>query len=115
MRTRKYSVQGIVIDEKGKPIPYSNILLYNVVDSSQVSATASDEKGKFGFSVTPGSYFIKISFLSYEEKVVQDVSISNKDVDIGSVSLQASAKVLSEVVVTSEKKINGIAIRQTGV
>ncbi|HEY5967335.1 MAG TPA: TonB-dependent receptor [Chitinophagaceae bacterium] len=102
---KKYSVQGVVIDEKGKPISYSNILLYNVVDSVQVSATATDEKGKFGFSVTPGSYFLKISFLSYEEKVVQDISIINKDVDIGSVSLQASPKVLSEVVVTSEKKL----------
>jgi len=102
---KKYSVQGVVIDEKGKPISYSNILLYNLVDSVQVSATATDEKGKFGFSVIPGSYFLKISFLSYEEKVVQDISISNKDVDIGSVSLQASPKVLSEVVVTSEKKL----------
>ena len=102
---KKYSVQGIVIDEKGKPIPYSSILLYKMVDSSQVSATASDEKGKFGFSVVPGSYFLKISFLSYEEKVVRDISISDKDFDIGSVSLQASAKVLSEVVVTSEKKL----------
>src|SRR6187401_137121 len=81
---KKYSVQGTVIDEKGKLIPYSNILLYNVVDSSQVSATASDEKGKFGFSVAPGSYFLKISFLSYEEKIVQDISISDKDVNIGS-------------------------------
>ena len=102
---KKYSVQGTVIDEKGKLIPYSNILLYNVVDSSQVSATASDEKGKFGFSVAPGSYFLKISFLSYEEKIVQDISISDKDVDIGSVSLTTSVKVLSEVVVTSEKKL----------
>jgi len=102
---KKYSVQGTVIDEKGKLIPYSNILLYNVVDSSQVSATASDEKGKFGFSVAPGSYFLKISFLSYEEKIVQDISISDKDVNIGSVSLTTSVKVLSEVVVTSEKKL----------
>jgi len=102
---KKYSVQGIVIDEKGKPIPYSSILLYNMEDSAQVSATASDEKGKFGFSVIPGSYFLKISFLSYEEKVVQDISVSDKDVDLGSVSLTASVKILSEVVVTSEKKL----------
>ena len=46
---RKYSIKGTVLDEKGKPIAYSNILLYNAKDSSQSSATASDEKGKFQY------------------------------------------------------------------
>ena len=102
---KKYSIKGIVTDEKGKLIDNCNILLYNSIDSSQVSATVSDEKGKFDLSVIPGSYYIKMSFLSYEEKIISAITINDKDVDVGSVSLQASAKVLSEVVVTSEKKL----------
>ena len=102
---KKFSIKGTVTDEKGKLIDNCNILLYNSNDSSQLSATVSDEKGKFDLSVIPGSYFIKMSFLSHEEKIIPAIIINDKDVDVGSVSLQASAKVLSEVVVTSEKKL----------
>ena len=101
---KKYSIKGLVIDEKGKLIDNCNILLFNTIDSVQVAATVSDAKGKFDFSIAPGSYYIKISFLSYEEKITP-IDIYDKDVDIGSVSLKISAKVLSEVVVTSEKKL----------
>ena len=102
---KKYSIKGIVNDEKGKLIDNCNILLYNTIDSAQVSATVSDEKGQFDFTVVPGSYYIKISFLSFEEKIITPLPVNDKDVDIGSVSLRPSAKVLSEVVVTSEKKL----------
>ena len=102
---KKYSIKGIVNDEKGKLIDNCNILLYNTIDSVQVSATVSDEKGQFDFTVVPGSYYLKISFLSFEEKIITPIPVNDKDVDIGSVALRPSAKVLSEVVVTSEKKL----------
>jgi len=102
---KKYSIKGIVTDEKGKLIDNCNILLYDSADSSRVSATVSDEKGKFDLPAMPGSYYIKMSFLSHEEKIIPAIIINDKDVDLGSVSLVASVKVLGEVIVTSEKKL----------
>lgn len=101
----KFSIRGIVKDEKGKIVPYSSILLFKASDSAQISATASDDKGRFDFNVDSGSYFIKISFLSYEEKLVNEINVTNKDVELEPIILTASAKVLSEVVVTAEKKL----------
>ncbi|HEX6848823.1 MAG TPA: TonB-dependent receptor [Chitinophagaceae bacterium] len=103
--TRRYALKGIVIDEKGKPIGNSNILLFHSSDSVRISATVSDDAGKFDFKIVPGSYYIKVSFLSFEEKTISEISVLDKDVDIGAVSLTSAAKVLSEVVVTSEKKL----------
>ena len=103
--SKKFSIRGVVTDEKGKPIPYGSILLYKDLDSAQVSATASDDKGKFDLSVDTGSYFLKVSFLSYEEKIVNGIKVIDKDVDLAPVVLKASIKVLNEVVVTAEKKL----------
>lgn len=103
--SKKFSIRGVVTDEKGKPIPYGSILLYKDLDSAQVSATASDDKGKFDLSVDTGSYFLKVSFLSYEEKIVNGIKVIDKDVDLAPVVLKTSIKVLNEVVVTAEKKL----------
>ena len=108
---KKYFIRGSVFDEKGKPIAYSNIILYNSIDSAQQFATASDDKGRFVFNVTPGSYYCKISLLSFEERIITVINVADKDVELDSVFLKAAIKVLSEVVVTSEKKINGAAAR----
>lgn len=102
---KKFSIRGVVTDEKGKPIPYSSVLLFNNPDSAQVSATASDDKGKFDLSADAGSYFLKISFLSYEEEIVSGIIITGKDVDLAPIVLKTSIKVLNEVVVTAEKKL----------
>ena len=102
---KKYFIRGVLIDEKGKPITYSNIILYNSIDSVQTAATASDANGKFDFRVDSGSYYCKISILSFEEKTVSGISVIDKDVALDSIFLRASIKVLSEVVVTSEKKL----------
>ena len=102
---KKFSIRGVVTDEKRKPIPYSSVLLYNTLDSVQVSAAASDDHGKFNLSVDTGSYFLKISFLSYEERIISGINISDKDVELAPAILKTSIKVLNEVVVTAEKKL----------
>lgn len=103
--TTQFNINGTITDEKGSTIPYSNISLHKTADSSQVAITASDEKGKFNISAVPGSWFLKISFLSYEEKKVANIIITDKDIDLGSISLGIATKTLSEVTVTSEKKL----------
>lgn len=102
---KKFTIRGVVTDEKGKPISYSSVLLYKTGDTLQISATASDDKGKFELTADTGSYFIKISFLSYEEKTISGINVTDKNVDLPTIQLQASIKVLNEVVVTSEKKL----------
>ena len=105
IESNQFSISGIITGEKGATIPYSNISLHKTADSSQVADTSSDEKGKFSISIAPGSYFLKISFLFYEEKLLPGLIIADKDIDLGSISLKAKTKMLAEVVVVSEKKL----------
>ncbi|MBL7737606.1 MAG: TonB-dependent receptor [Chitinophagaceae bacterium] len=103
--SRTYALSGLVTGSKGVVIPYSSVSLHKIADSSQVAAGATDEKGRFRFSIAPGSYFLKISYLTYEEKRVSDIIITNKDMDLGTIMMNTATKLLTEVVVTSEKKL----------
>ena len=72
IESTQFSLSGIITNEKDIPIANGNISLHKTIDSLQVAVTSSDGKGKFGIAIAPGTYFLKISFLSYEEKISTD-------------------------------------------
>lgn len=104
-QNNQYTVTGTTVDEKGKAIPYSNVALHSNADSLQIAVTSADDSGKFEINTKPGNYFLKITFVSFEEKVVPNVNVINKNIDLGAVALKASAKTLKDVTVTAEKKM----------
>lgn len=96
-------IKGVVVDEANLPVPFANAALYNRGDSSLVTGAVSDESGRFHIPVAPGSYFLKVSFLSYEEKTVPTIDITSSDIDLGRIILVESQQLLQEVTVQSER------------
>ena len=89
---------------KKKPIPYASIALYEVADSALiVKGAASDINGTFQMEVKPGKYFLKLSFLSYETRIIPDLQITNADINLKSVTLKPSSTSLNAVVVEAER------------
>ncbi len=80
---RDYKIRGAVIDNKGIPVPFANVLLYNSPDSVTTKGTTSDEDGNFEIPATPGNYYLKISFLSYHTKTISDIKIINSGIVLG--------------------------------
>lgn len=68
-----------------------------------VGGAVSDEAGRFHIAAKPGSYYVKISFLSFEEKTIAVADLSARGVDLGTIILRSSSRTLKEVVVTGEK------------
>ncbi len=99
------SVNGIVKDEKGKPVALATVSMYKTSDSSFVTATATDEKGKFTLELSNGTYYLLVTYLSYQEKRVDYITIAGKNVNLGTLALEEAAKEMSEIVITSEKKL----------
>lgn len=102
-------ITGKLIDEQsGKPIEYGNIVLYRLRDSSMATGTISNAQGKFVLeNVNVGRYFIKISFIGFETKVIDSVFVSprNPEVDLGTVTLSPAVVKLGDVVVQGEKEM----------
>lgn len=97
------AITGSIIDEQDNAVPYGNVAIHSQADSMLVTGGVSDAEGKFVVPVKPGQYFVKISFLSYEEKTIPNVSVSTQNVSLGVVTLKENSQVLQEVVVTGEK------------
>lgn len=98
-----FSVSGSVVDESNAAVPFANAALYNNLDSTLVTGAVSDGEGHFVINTTPGNYYLRITFLSYEEKTVPNVNVINKDVHVGTIKLRAGSQVLEAVTVQGEK------------
>ncbi len=98
-----FAIQGTLVDEQKKPIPFGNIALYQSSDSALVTGTASNETGQFKLPAKPGTYYLKISIISYRDRLISNITIVNQDVQLGSLTLKVSAELLQEVVVRGER------------
>jgi outer membrane receptor protein involved in Fe transport len=100
-------ISGKVIDSKTKaPIEYSNVILYKADNSTMINGTISTNGGSFMLDKIPeGSYFLKISFMGYGSKTIDNIEISSSQVDIGKIELDPESLNLDEVVVKGEKEM----------
>lgn len=100
---KEYKIKGYVTDIKNVPIPYANVLLFNSSDSLLTIGTTSDTDGKFEFAAGSGNYYLKISFISYEAKIITDIKIRNTEMVLGKIVLRENSQMLTEVVITGQK------------
>lgn len=88
------SVSGKLVDENSQPLPYANVVLLSLPDSTFVSGTVSGEDGTFIIDAVSENRIVKISSIGYKT-VYKPVSPAN----IGVVRLVSDAQMLGEVVV----------------
>ena len=88
------TVSGKLIDENSQPLPYANVVLLSLPDSTFVTGTISGEDGSFTLEATSENQIVKISSIGYKT-VCKPVSPAN----IGIVQLVSDAQMLGEVVV----------------
>jgi outer membrane receptor protein involved in Fe transport len=99
----EFEIKGIVTDSKNIPVPFANVLLYNSSDSLSVEGTTTDDEGNFKILSKSGSYYLKVSFLSYQTRTISDVNIRNNGVVLDKIVLTENSQLLNEVVVTGQK------------
>ena len=96
------NISGKIIDEKQAAIPFANVAVFSAADSTMKTGAVSDETGAFVIKVDEGRYYLRITFLSYEEKFVP-VHVTNADVALGNIILQSGTQVLESVTVEGER------------
>jgi len=96
-------IRGTVMDnELGEPFIGVSI----VVENTTLGAV-TDLDGKFNINIAPGKYRIKLSFISYETLVVDNVTVRAGEVTIvENLNLKTTTVGLSEVVVSAEMTRN---------
>lgn len=107
------NIKGKIIEAQSKaPLAYAAIRILKNSDSTLVSGGISDEKGQFSLEAPYGEYHAIVEFLGYQAIKIPSFSVSagKNSLDLGQISLSASAKVLEEVLVTSEKSTMELAL-----
>ncbi|MFP5471105.1 MAG: TonB-dependent receptor domain-containing protein [Bacteroidia bacterium] len=99
----KSIVKGKIVDENNVGIPYASVALLSVSDSSVVTGTATLDDGSFEFSAEKGTYFLRVTFLSYQEKWINHIIVEGKAIDLGNIILSPSTNALEDVVIEAER------------
>ena len=100
---------GRVIDEKGEPMPFVNVVLLSLPDSAFVQGGMTDEQGMFKIVTDVKDGLFKVTSVGYQTlyiKAGQDLTIQMKE----------DAQLLSEVVVKGQlpkTHVKGDAMRTT--
>ena len=103
--TITYSLFGQILDDQGKGLPYVSVAFFNSKDSNYVKGAATEPNGRFTVQIPSGNYFAKISFLSFEDKTINNILITDKDVDLKKVRLEPAVNDLDEFVIVEEKRL----------
>lgn len=90
------NITGIVVDTKGEPLPFANVMLLNRADSAFVKGAVSGEDGSFTINALCNGGIIKVSSVGYT--TVFQGCVGG---DLGVVRLSEDSKMLGEVVVKS--------------
>ena len=89
-------IKGKIVDEKGEPLAFANVVLLNRQDSAFVKGVVSGEDGHFAINPACNNGIIKVTSVGYKT-AWKDCTGENA----GMIKMMADSKVLGEVVVKS--------------
>ena len=89
-------IKGKIVDEKGEPLAFANVVLFNRQDSAFVKGVVSGEDGHFAIDSACNNGIIKVTSVGYKT-AWKDCTGENA----GVIKMVADSKVLGEVVVKS--------------
>ena len=102
-------VTGTVLDENGEPMPFVNVVLLSLPDSSFVQGAMTDDQGHFHISTPKNDGLLKVSSVGYETQYLNPM-------DGVIVKMNEASLMLGEVVVKSQlpkTRVKGEAMRTT--
>ena len=96
-------ISGKVFDEKEDPLFKASIAVYDSTESNIITGVTSDSTGAFTVEVEPGSYILKVSYVSYKDYTEPVELSSGETIDVGDITLNPTAESMSEVFVRAEE------------
>ncbi len=97
------TITGIVIDaENNRPLEYATLVLQSTRNPNAVTGGITDANGKFSVETLPGSYNIRVEYISYVPYELKDQLLRSSK-DLGTIKLNIDVAQLEEVEVVGER------------
>jgi outer membrane receptor protein involved in Fe transport len=99
----KIKITGKVIEKVSKQsLEYATITFTNPKSPKAITGGITNPKGEFNIDINPGTYDIKIEFISFKPIVIKERNLT-ENTNLGQIVLEEDATQLSEVVIRAEK------------
>jgi outer membrane receptor for ferrienterochelin and colicins len=99
----KIKITGNVIEKNTKqPLEYATVTIINSKSAKTVAGGITNPKGEFNIDVSPGTYTIKIEFISFKSILIKERTL-DKSINLGTIVLLEDATQLNSVVIRAEK------------
>ena len=98
VRLSAQEINGRVVDEKGGPLAFVNVVLLSRQDSSLVKGTMTREDGSFTIEPSGSGGIVKFSFIGYQT-VYRDCN----EREMGTIRMKMDATELSGVIVKGKR------------
>lgn len=96
--------KGTVLDaETREPMPFTNVTLLEVADSSLVRGVTTNTSGDFVLEAEPGAYLMRVSFVGYREFYTEVEAEEGKRVNLKNLMVVPDAEMLAEFEVQAMK------------
>jgi outer membrane receptor protein involved in Fe transport len=105
---RTLNISGTVIDSlTGKSVEFATVALVDPSNNKPINGAVCDESGKFLIpKAANGNYNLIVSFVGYTTKKITLLALEKgNEINLGTITLSPSAKMLHEVVVEGQKTL----------
>lgn len=93
------TIKGTVLGDPD-PVPFANILIKQVSDSSVAKFGVTDTLGQFTIAGVPaGSYFVQISSVGFENYLTEVFVVDNESIDLGIAQMKSNSELAAVQVV----------------
>lgn len=96
MALQAQNINGRIIDESAQPLPFANVVLLSLPDSTFIQGAVSDAEGLFSIKTEKAHGLLKVSSIGY---VTQFVDCQGGN--MGNITLIPNQQMLGEVEVTA--------------
>ena len=97
------NITGKVMNTKGEPLAFANVVLLNRTDSAFIKGAVSGEDGSFVIDSSCNGGIIKVTSVGYKT-ICKDCTGEN----VGIIKMEEDSKMLGEVVVKSSRPVTAI-------
>lgn len=101
--SQEAKVTGTVLDNESNPLVNATVALYEPDGEEIISGTATGVDGNFTLDIEPGTYEIRITFLSFKEYSSEVTLSEGQAYNLGSISLDPTQESLGDVEVQAER------------
>lgn len=98
------TVKGKVAEgQSNQPVEFATVMLGNAATKVPITGTTTDLEGKFELQASTKTFYIEVSFIGYQNTIIENFEVKNGVVDLGTIVLNEDSELLNEVEVRAEK------------